>query len=131
MINMARKPQLCLWTGLLILAMGPSVFGQESAAYDVFLPPDHQLRRQLEDAKQAIDDGEFNDAVRLLGVLLVGDPDADDARNERAEVEDYFLEPPTEGAASAASRPKPAAYWPRCPRKAWTPINFSTDTKPA
>ena len=84
--------RLWFWLGCLLL-LSPAT-AQEPAAYDVFLPLDHELRHELDLARTAIAEQRYNDAVSALGGLLIGD-----LRDEDASLEDYFVEPATEGSA--------------------------------
>lgn len=92
-----RRVVLFLLAGMLL---APGILpAQEQAAYDVFLPPDHMLRRQLEEARAAVSDGKYNTAVELLGGLMFGrrQTRVDDPDYEGGE--DYFIEPAQEGSA--------------------------------
>ena len=60
----------------------------DSATADVFLPLDYSRQSKLDRAERLVRDGEFDDAVRLLGELLSESSGADATHGEP---EDYFL----------------------------------------
>jgi outer membrane protein assembly factor BamB len=87
-----------LLTGFSHLAVGQDEPEIESRSQDVFLPPDHLLRQKLDDARNALRDEQYNDAVSVLGYLLSG-TGLNEAAAEGEPVEDYFIEPPSAGSA--------------------------------
>jgi len=92
----------CFFLFAAVAAPAIPAVAQQAASVDVFIPPDHLLRRQLDEAQEAIDGQRYNDAVRLLGELLVGESSPPlDATTEAppANIEDYFIEPAQQGSA--------------------------------
>lgn len=102
-MSLSRSVWSVAYASLLLVGLADLAWSQEEpevdvGSQDVFLPPDHALRQKLEDARDALKDENFNDAVSVLGYLLSG-TGLNEAAAEGDPVEDYFIEPPTEGSA--------------------------------
>ena len=87
--------RLVPWLGACFFLFTTPGLAQQPASYDVFLPLDHELRHQLDLARIAISEERYNEAVSSLGELLIGNPEGDGIA-----IEDYFVEPATEGSAA-------------------------------
>ena len=102
---------LCFGVCVGLPALAPS---QEPAAYDVFLPLDHELRHELDLARTAIAEERYNDAVNSLGDLLIGKGSEDGN-----SIEDYFVEPATEGSAQRSLKAEVSRLLAQLPKRGY------------
>ena len=99
------------WLGACLLLFASPSLAQEPAAYDVFVALDHELRHQLDLAREAIAEERYNDAVSWLGELLTGESDL--------AIEDYFVEPATEGSAQRSLKAEVSQMLARLPKRGY------------